>query len=155
MAVSVASIGIAAVVAAYGAQGASADGSAAGVSADGGSRTTLHFTSKLDTFHAVDVAPEGPSAGDQYYIGSHFSGDVRGRTAASCVWTTLYRGGLRQCDIDFRTKRGLITTHGVINRKRDKVRLVVTGGRHAFTGAQGRGTLTPSATGSDVVLRLR
>lgn len=144
---SLAILASAAAVGATGAQAASATTSA----------KTIHFTNKLDTFAPVDAAPPGLSAGDSYYIRSHMvGGDVSGRTAASCVLTTLQGPGIRQCELDFLTTKGIITTRGLTSVTAGaEVRLVVTGGTGSFDGASGAGYLTPTQTGSTVVLHLR
>jgi hypothetical protein len=116
----------------------------------------LSFTNTMDTFHMLDVAPAGLSAGDTYQVGSHVSsGNVRGHTAASCVITTAASGGVRQCEIDFVLRGGIITTRGITDMASVRVTLVVTGGTGAYWNAGGTGSLTPTKTGSRVVLRLR
>jgi hypothetical protein len=119
---------------------------------------TVTFVNHLDSLTPVDVAPAGPSAGDQFYIDSHVvSGDVTGRTSAACVVVKVASGGLRQCEVDFLTPAGIITTRGIqpALAPTTPVRLVVTGGRGQFAGASGGGTLTPTPDGSVVRLRLR
>jgi hypothetical protein len=119
---------------------------------------TVTFTNQLDVMTPVDVAPTGPSAGDQFYIDSHIvSGDGTGRTAAACVLAKPHGGGLRLCEIDIMLSNGTITMRGIVPglAPTTPVRLVVTGGSGAFFGVSGAGTLTPTPDGSAVRLRLR
>ena len=82
-------------------------------------------------------------------------GPLSGRTAAGCSVTSLAGAGVQQCSIDFLAGRGTIATHGVTDTSRAVVHLVVVGGTGAFAGRSGSGTLTPTPSGSDVVLFLR
>ena len=128
------------------------------VGATGASATkaplTLNFTNKMDTFAPIDVPPTGPSAGDQFLISSHVVAGGSGRTAATCQLITLSRGGIRLCEIDFMLSGGTITTRGTTDTAATPTHLVVTGGSGKYVGAQGSGTLTPTATGSVVTLSL-
>ena len=124
-------------------------------SASAQERTTLSFTNKLDTQQPVDAAPSGPSAGDSFYVSSHAVSGARGRTAASCTVVTTAGPGIKQCEVDFILARGTITTRALTDNANLKVQLVVTGGTGAYAGTSGRGTLTPTMTGSNVVLHLR
>lgn len=117
--------------------------------------TTLKFTNQLDTQQPVDVAPAGPSAGDSFYVGSHIVSGGTGRTAASCTVVTTADGGIKQCEVDFILKQGTITTRALTDNANAQVRLVVTGGTGKFAGRSGSGSLTPTPTGSTVVLHLR
>jgi hypothetical protein len=119
---------------------------------------TVTFVNHLDSLMPVDVAPGGPSVADQFYIDSHVvSGDITGRTTAACVVVKATAGGIRQCEVDFVTAHGIITTRGLQPglAPTTPVQLVVTGGRGEFYGATGSGTLTPTPDGSVVRLRLR
>jgi len=117
--------------------------------------TTLRFTNHLDTQQPVDVAPTGPSAGDSFYVSSHLVSGGTGRTAASCTVVTTADGGLKQCEVDFILNRGTITTRALTDNANTRVRLVVTGGTGNYAGRSGSGILTPTPTGSTVVLHLR
>ena len=77
-----------------------------------------------------------------------------GKVATSCVLVTLANGGVRQCEVDFSTSNGDITTRGITDASNSLVRLSVTGGSGKFAGVTGDGTLTPTATGSVVELHL-
>ncbi len=137
-------LGMAALLAAAGTQGAQATVA-----------KTLNFTNALDTLAPIDVAPAGPSAGDSFYVYSHVvSGDVSGNTAASCTVVSTLDPGVKQCEVDFLTTRGTITTRGLTDNAGTLVQLVITGGTGAFAGAFGDGTLTPTPTGSTVTLRV-
>lgn len=116
---------------------------------------TLHFTNMLDTIQQVDAAPPGFSAGDSFYVGSHAVYGARGRTGAACTVVTDSRGGIKQCEVDFILSKGTITTRGLTDTAGALVTLIVTGGTRKYLNAQGAGTLTPTATGSEVVLRLK
>lgn len=126
-------------------------------SASGDDRRTLSFTNAFDSPPArFDLPPAGPSAGDEFVVASHVvSGDVTGTTAATCQVVTLAGAGVRLCEVDFTLADGTITTRGLTDTALSSVRLVVTGGTGRYAGAQGSGTLSPTATGSDVTLRLR
>ena len=116
---------------------------------------TLRFTNQLDTQQMVDAAPAGPSAGDSFYVSSHLVSGGTGRTAASCTVVTTADGGIKQCEVDFILKQGTITTRALTDNANIRVRLVVTGGTGNYAGRSGSGMLTPTATGSTVVLHLR
>ncbi len=116
--------------------------------------TTLSFTNKLDTQQPVDAAPPGPSAGDSFYVGSHVVSGARGRTAASCTVVSTAGAGIKQCEVDFILAKGTLTTRALTDNANTRVRLIVTGGTGIYAGRFGRGTLTPTATGSEVVLHL-
>lgn len=135
-------------------------GGAALVAAPASSATpassTIRFSNTIDgPPTAVDVGAPGLSVGDTYFISSTMRGPLTGRTAASCAITSLAGAGVQQCSIDFLAGRGTIATHGLTDSARQVVRLVVVGGTGAFSGRTGSGTLTPTPTGSDVVLTLR
>lgn len=116
---------------------------------------TLNFTNALDTLTPVDLAPPGPSAGDAFYVFSHtVSGNVSGRTSASCVVATVLAPGVKQCEVDFFLTQGIITTRGLTNSVGAVVALVVIGGTGSYSGVVGDGTLTPTPTGSTVTLRV-
>jgi hypothetical protein len=115
---------------------------------------TIRLTNHQDTFQYDDTGPTGPSAGDQYFITSHVVHGQSGHTVASCSIDTAANGGSRQCEIDFMLKRGLVTTRGLTNLASKTVHLVITGGARHYAHASGVGTLTPTATGSKVVLTL-
>lgn len=128
----------------------------AGIGASANVGTTLTFTNQLDTFSPIDITPTGPSAGDAFYVYSHtVSGDVSGRTAASCVVVSLLDPGIKQCEVDFLTTHGTITTRGTTDSVGAVVQLVITGGTGLYVGAFGGGTLTPTPTGSTVALSVR
>jgi hypothetical protein len=119
---------------------------------------TLQFVNHLNSLTPVDAAPPGPSVGDQFFIDSEVvSGDIAGRTSAACVVVKATAGGIRQCEVDFVTAHGIITTRGIQPglAPTTPVQLVVTGGRGEFFGATGSGMLTPTPDGSVVRLRLR
>jgi hypothetical protein len=119
---------------------------------------TLEFTNHLDVLTPVDVAPAGPSVGDQFYVDSHaVSGEITGRTSAACVLVKMHGGGLRQCEVDFLLADGTITTRGMSTglAPTTPVRLVVTGGTGEYFGVTGAGTLAPTPDGSVVRVRLR
>ncbi len=121
----------------------------------GDDRRTLSFTNAMDTFLPLDLGQAGPSAGDQFLVTSHVvSGNVTGRTAASCQVVTTAGPGVRLCEVDFQLNDGIITTRGLTNTAQQSVTLVITGGTRRYAEAQGSGTLVPTATGSDVTLRL-
>lgn len=123
-------------------------------SASGG--RTLTFTNAIDSFAPLDLGAPGPSAGDQFLVASHVvSGNVTGTTAASCQVVTTLGAGVRLCEVDFRLAKGTITTRGLTNTAQSSVTLVVTGGTGRYAEATGRGTLTPTATGSTVTLHLK
>lgn len=63
--------------------------------------------------------------------------------------------GIKQCEVDFLTTRGTITTRGTTNSMGAVVALVITGGTGFYAGTFGDGTLTPTPTGSTVTLRVR
>lgn len=116
---------------------------------------TLRFTNQLDTRQAVDAAPSGPSAGDSFYVSSHVVSGATGHTAASCTIVTTQNGGITQCEVDFILADGTITSRGLTNNANKLVNLVVTGGTGAYASHRASGTLTPTPTGSEVVLQLR
>ncbi len=121
----------------------------------GNDRRTLSFTNAIDSLAPLDLGPAGPSAGDQFFVASHVvSGNVGGTTAASCQVVTTAGSGVRLCEVDFHLTDGIITTRGLTNTAQQSVTLVITGGTGRYTDAQGSGTLVPTATGSDVRLRL-
>lgn len=117
-------------------------------------RTTLTFSNQLDTQVPVDVAPTGPSTGDSFYVSSHIVSGATGRVAAACTVVTLANGGIKQCEVDFIFADGTITTRALTDNANTAVHLVVTGGTRKYVDLNGRGTLTPTPTGSDVVLHL-
>ena len=121
-------------------------------SADAQGRTTLTFTNKLDSQQPVDAAPAGLSPGDSFYVSSHVVAGARGHTAASCTVVSTAGAGVKQCEVDFILSKGTITTRALTDTANTRVRLVITGGTGRYAGASGRGTLTPTMTGSDVVL---
>jgi hypothetical protein len=123
-------------------------------SAEARGGTTLTFTNKLDTQQPVDVAPAGPSAGDSFYVSSHVVSGARGQTAASCTVISTVGKGVKQCEVDFVLAKGTITTRALTDNANTTVRLIVSGGTGSYAGKSGRGTLTPTMTGSDVVLHL-
>jgi hypothetical protein len=115
----------------------------------------LNFTPILDTLQPLDTGTPGPSAGDSFFLTSHWSNSMSsGKVATSCVLVTLANGGVRQCEVDFSTSNGDITTRGLTDATNSLVRLAVTGGTGRFAGVTGDGTLTPTATGSVVELHL-
>lgn len=116
--------------------------------------TTLRFTNHLDTLQMVDAAPAGPSAGDAFYVGSHVVSGAKGRIGAACTVVTASRAGIKQCEVDFLLALGTITTRGITNNVGTVVTLVVAGGTGRYADSGGHGTLTPTSTGSDVVLQL-
>jgi hypothetical protein len=115
---------------------------------------TLAFTNQLDTIAPTDVAPAGPSAGDSFLVGSHIVAGAHGATGASCTLVTLSGAGIRQCEVDFLLRHGTITTRGLTDTAGTSVHLVVTGGTGRYAGMHGSGKLTPTPSGSTVVLRL-
>jgi len=118
-------------------------------------RHYLQFTSAIDSFVPVEGGPAGPIA-DQFYLASHTtSGNFNGTTAASCVVTSVVNGGVRLCEVDFMSTRGIITARGITDLANTSVKLVVTGGLGTWHGATGYGTLTPFEGGSSVELYLR
>jgi len=122
---------------------------------NGDERRTISFTNAIDSFVPIDLGAPGPSAGDQFLVASHIaSGDVTGTTAASCQVVTTAGPGVRLCEVDFRLADGVITTRGLTNTAQLSVVLAVTGGTGRYAEARGSGTLTPTATGSVVMLRL-
>jgi len=128
-------------------------GNAAASTGDG--RRTLAFTNAIDSFARLDLGAPGPSAGDQFLVASHIvTGDVTGTTAASCQVVTTAGAGVRLCEVDFTLAGGVLTTRGLTNTAQQTVLLVVTGGTGRYAEARGSGTLTPTATGSVVALRL-
>ncbi len=116
----------------------------------------LRFSNTIDGPPTqIDTGAPGLSVGDSYFISSTMRGPLSGRTAASCAVTSLGGTGVQQCSIDFLAGRGTIATHAVTDTAHTVVHLVVVGGTGAFAGRTGSGTLTPTPTGSDVVLFLR
>jgi hypothetical protein len=117
---------------------------------------TIAFTAKRETVHQVDVAPAGPSIGDETYIGGRIlSGNVRGYTTAQCTTVTTEDHNLAQCEVDLVLHHGTVTTVGTSNDTSPVVHLAVVGGTGRFAGASGSGTLSPTSAGSVVALRLR
>jgi hypothetical protein len=122
----------------------------------GPDRRSLSFTNAIDSFTPLDLGQVGPSAGDQFLVASHIvSGNVAGTTAASCQVVTTAGAGVKLCEVDFRLAHGTITARGLTNTAQLSVTLVVTGGTGRYAEARGSGTLTPTATGSVVALRLQ
>ncbi len=118
------------------------------------SETTLRLTSHLDTFQHVDAAPAGPSAGDSFYLGSHVIAGGKGRIGAACTLVTASQAGIKQCEVDFLLASGTVTTRGLTDTAGRLVHLIVTGGTGRYADSEGYGTLTPTPTGSQVVLHL-
>jgi hypothetical protein len=119
---------------------------------------TLSFTTKMLSFAATDVPPQGLSAGDGYVIASAVTqdGTSDGLATAQCTFTSTNGPVLRICTIDYALGSGLLVTSGYINGPGQgaPVALVITGGTGAFANVRGYGTLQPTSTGSDVTLHL-
>jgi hypothetical protein len=117
--------------------------------------TSISFTATRETMHQVDVAPTGPSIGDETYIGGKIvSGNVHGYTTAQCATVTTEDRNLSQCEVDLVLDNGTLITVGTSNDTSPGVQLAVVGGTGRFAGASGSGTLRPTSAGSVVALRL-
>jgi hypothetical protein len=118
----------------------------------------LSFTTTMLSYTPVNVTPGGLAAGDGYVIAGRVSGygTPAGLSTAQCTFTDTKGPVLRVCTVDYALANGLIVTSGYINGpgKDAPVTLVIDGGTGAYAGAQGYGTLQPTATGSHVTLRI-
>lgn len=119
---------------------------------------TLSFTTKMLSYAATDVAPQGLSAGDGYVIAGLVTQDgaANGLATAQCTFTMTTGPVLRICTIDYAFSGGLLVTSGYINGPGQDAAatLVITGGTGVFANARGYGTLQPTSTGSEVTLHL-
>ena len=155
---------------AVGAAAALQVGASAGTSAphSGGAVTTasasapsdpvVSFTTTMLSYTPVNVTPGPLAAGDGYVIAGKVIrfGAPDGLSTAQCTYTDTAGPVLRVCTVDYALTNGLIVTSGYIDGpgKDAPVTLVVDGGTGAYAGARGYGMLQPTATGSDVKLRL-
>jgi len=119
----------------------------------------LSFTTTMISYAAVTVAPGPLTAGDGYVIAGRVTtgyGAPDGLSTAQCTFTDTKGPVLRVCTVDYALDNGLIVTSGYINGPGQdaRVTLVIDGGTGAYAGAQGYGTLQPTASGSDVTLHL-
>jgi hypothetical protein len=115
---------------------------------------TLRFSTKLYSFTPIDVAPTGHSAGDGFVVAGHIirNGARDGISTAQCTFTAVSNPAVTICEVDYALSRGLITTRAVSTGP--GLEVVVTGGNGIYTGVQGYGAITPTKTGTDVVLHL-
>jgi hypothetical protein len=135
------------------------DGAAAIVQAGGRqSDPTLSFTTTMISYTPVGFTSGAPAAGDGYVIAGQVTrhGVRDGLSTAQCTFTDTHGPALRVCTVDYALDNGLIVTDGYINGPGQDapVTLVIAGGTGAYAGARGYGKLQPTATGSDVTLRL-
>lgn len=118
----------------------------------------LSFTTRMISYKAIDVAPAGLSAGDEYVLAGRVTRHSRpdGFSTAQCTYTITSGPVLRICTVDYALKNGLIITTGYIDGAASgaAVTLVVDGGTGAYRNARGYGKLQPTSTGSDVTLHL-
>jgi hypothetical protein len=123
---------------------------------DAATSQVLSFTTTMKSFHAIDVAPKGLSAGDGYVIlgQPHSGGKVIGRATASCTFTYTKKPVIVVCTVDYALKNGIITTMGYSATGGNPLALVVTGGTGAFANVRGFGKLQPTSSGSQVTLHL-
>lgn len=131
---------------------------ASSAAALGPSDPILSFTTTMTSYTPVNVAPGGLTAGDGYVLAGKVTrnGAPDGLSTAQCTYTVTTGPVLRVCTVDYALNDGLIVTSGYIDvpGKSAPVTLVIDGGTGAYAGAQGYGTLQPTATGSHVKLRL-
>ncbi len=116
---------------------------------------TLQLTNVLDSIVLVGGPPPKQAVGGAFYVHSHVVTGGEGTTDASCVVTSTLGAGVRQCEVDMVLDDGILTTRGLTDLANSTVTLVVTGGTGRYAVSRGTGTLTPTPTGSEVVLRLR
>ncbi|HSR87034.1 MAG TPA: hypothetical protein VLM11_22870 [Streptosporangiaceae bacterium] len=116
------------------------------------------FSTKMNSFAPIDMAPQGLSAGDGYVVAGLITrnGKSDGLATAQCTYTLTKGPVLRLCTVDYAFTNGLLVTSGFINGPAQgaPVALVVVGGTGAFVNVRGYGTLQPTSTGSDVTLQL-
>ena len=116
----------------------------------------ISFTAQRETVHQVDVAPTGPSIGDETFIGGKIiKGNARGYTSAQCITVTTEDHNIAQCEVDFLLQDGTILTLGTSTDTSPAVSLAIVGGTGSYAGAAGSGTLRPTSRGSQVALHLR
>ena len=125
------------------------------VAAEHNKAAVISFTAKRETVHQIDVAPAGPSIGDETLIGGKIvNGNARGYTSAQCVTVTTEDHNIAQCEVDFLFQHGTILTLGTSTDTSPAVSLVIVGGTGSYAGAAGSGSLRPTSSGSQVALRL-
>jgi len=124
----------------------------------GRSDPVLSFTTTMISYTPVNVSPGGLAAGDGYVIAGKVTrhGAPDGLSTAQCTYTDTKGPVLRVCTVDYALNNGLIVTDGYIDGpgKDAPVTLVIAGGTGAYVGAHGYGKLQPTASGSNVTLRL-
>jgi hypothetical protein len=135
-----------------------ADGAVTAASASAPSDRVVSFTTTMLSYTPVNVTPGPLAAGDGYVIAGQVSrfGAPDGLSTAQCTYTDTAGPVLRVCTVDYALTNGLIVTSGYIDGPGQSapVTLVVDGGTGAYANARGYGLLQPTATGSDVKLRL-
>ncbi len=118
----------------------------------------VSFTTTMLSYTPVKVTPGPLAAGDGYVIAGKVIrfGAPDGLSTAQCTYTDTAGPVLRVCTVDYALANGLIVTSGYIDGPGQSapVTLVVDGGTGAYANARGYGLLQPTATGSDVTLRL-
>jgi hypothetical protein len=123
-----------------------------------GNPPDISFSTTMISYTAIDVAPAGPSPGDEYVLAGRVTrhGTADGLSTAQCTYTITKGPVLRICTVDYALANGLIVTSGYIRGpgKGAPVTLVVDGGTGAFANARGYGHLQPTSTGSNVTLYL-
>ena len=133
------------------------DGGSAAVTARAAA-DPFSFSTKMNSFALIDMAPQGLSAGDGYVVSGLITrnGKSDGLATAQCTYTLAKSPVLRLCTVDYAFTNGLLVTSGFINGPAQgaPVTLVVVGGTGAFVNVRGYGTLQPTSTGSDVTLQL-
>ncbi len=134
------------------------DGAYTTARASAQSDPAVTFTTTMLSYTPVNVTPGPLAAGDGYVIAGKVIrfGAPDGLSTAQCTYTDTAGPVLRVCTVDYALANGLIVTSGYIDGpgKSAPVTLVVDGGTGAYANARGYGLLQPTATGSDVKLRL-
>ncbi len=115
---------------------------------------TLKFSTKQSSFTPIDVAPTGHSAGDGLVVAGHIvrDGARDGISTAQCTFTSISAPVVTICEVDYALTRGTITTRAISTGH--GLEAVVTGGTGVYTGVGGYGAITPTESGTDVVLHL-
>ena len=103
---------------------------------DGGGRT-IRVVERITEARFQDLAPQGPSLGDQFVQSGNLwrQGNRVGRDGVVCTVTSRRREEL-QCEATVRFHNGQIAVQGLISNQ-SQFDLPVTGGSGAYTGAEG------------------
>jgi hypothetical protein len=114
----------------------------------GTSGNGLAFTEHDTKFHVNDIAPPGPSTGDQYVVRGQLLSDGEQIGAIKVVCTLTGFSGRALCDVAFRfgpsgPDATRMYLQGLYNPEQPVSTFAVVGGTNQYQGASGTGFRTP------------